>query len=290
MTEQSDTMPVVVGVDGSQPSHHALEWAAYEARERGATLRVVHGFAAARVGVGQEPKIRAAAQHIADDAAEHARQLTEDAIEVRAAIAEGPPAKTLVGESQQATLLVVGSRGRGGFTGLLLGSTSVHVAAHAACRVAVVPGIEAQPPVDGGLVLVGVDAAPYSDQALQFAFERAHARGTGLVALHAWQMPVDYSAYTPSSPLPAESEAMERDTRARLAGAVAAWEGRYPQVPVERRLVHGHPIWELAEASRGGVDVVVVGSRGRGTVTGMMLGSVSQGVLRHARRPVIVAR
>lgn len=137
---------VVVGIDGSAGSGRALRWAADEAGEHGAELYVVMAYAIPAppltIGYGAPP-------WRSDDAwrgdAEALLQATltetlgdEPASRVRSEVVEGSPAKALIEASEQADLLVVGTRGHGGFAGMLLGSVSQHLAAHAACTVAVV--------------------------------------------------------------------------------------------------------------------------------------------------------
>jgi nucleotide-binding universal stress UspA family protein len=142
---------VVVGVDGSDPSIRALRFAADEAALRGVPLRVLHAwplvaapYVAEYPGDGVEPE--EAARQVLDRTVHSGLGGRRD-IEVRAELAHGPAVRILLEESAGASLLVVGSRGRGGFAELLLGSTSHQVASHASCPVAVVRGPEA---TDGG--------------------------------------------------------------------------------------------------------------------------------------------
>lgn len=136
---------IVVGVDGSPASSVALRFAAEEARLRGAGLRVVRAW---KVPVGAYAPVPYPAELYAEVAPETERHLaaqvsevlgSEPEVRVEQRVVEGPPAKVLVEEAAGATLLVVGTRGHGGFTGLLLGSTSAQVVQHAPCPVVVVP-------------------------------------------------------------------------------------------------------------------------------------------------------
>lgn len=277
---------VVAGIDGSEPSLRAGEWAVAEARRQGVGLRLVHCFPgdeeAARLGA---PEVRLGAERLLEEAAERLRTIA--GVDVRTVLLEGDPAPALVTESQRASLLVVASRGHGGFTNLLVGSTSVHVAAHAACPVTVVRGTgrvgEASP------VLVGADASEAGKPALEFAFARADSRGVGLIALHAWRVPRSLGAF-PMEGIPIDLDQQEAAAEEELAAALRPIQERYPRVTLEQRLVHAHPVDALARASREETEVVVVGSRGRSVWSGLLLGSVSQGILRHAHRPVVVAR
>ena len=282
---------VVVGVDGSEPGRRALEWAAREASRRGVTLRVAHAYPSgvAISAPGDSPRLRGAAERLLAQDVDHARELVD--VTVVPALVDGPPATVLVHESERASLLVVGGRGQGGFAGLLLGSTAVNVAARAACPVVVMPRVDAAAPsgVDEGPVVVGTDTSPTADRAMEFAFARARARRAAIVALYAWQLPGSYSAYLARGLLRTDESRAEREARTLLADAAAPWQRRYPTLGVERRAVLGHPVGALAEASSA-AQVVVVGSRGSGPLTGMLLGSVSHGLLRHAQCPVVIAR
>lgn len=290
MTQESTSTAVVVGVDGSEPSRRALVWAAGEAVQRGVALRVVHSFPFdMMVAPERDPQVRLASQHMLD-VADHARHLVDDAVEVTSALLDGVPSKALVDESRRCALLVLGSRGHGGFANLLLGSTSVDVTARAECPVVVVPDREGSDPGSLQPVIVGVDASEGSLRALEFGFARAEAREARLVAVHVWRPPTAYGSYAGASVLHAESDRLEEEARAVLAGALARWRERCPAVVVDERVVRGQTVAELAGMSAQNADVVVVGSRGRTALAGMMMGSVSQGLLRHAGAPVVVVR
>jgi nucleotide-binding universal stress UspA family protein len=137
---------VVVGVDGSEESIAALSWAARYATAVGATLRAVAAWhfpaaaGTAPVGFAPEPVRAEAEEHVRDSiAAAIAKVLQGPAAEkVETKIAYGHPAQVLLDESSDADLLVVGHRGRGAFTGMLVGSVSTHCVTHATCPVVVV--------------------------------------------------------------------------------------------------------------------------------------------------------
>jgi nucleotide-binding universal stress UspA family protein len=287
MGEDADTSrtSMVVGVDGSEHSRHALEWAVGEARLRRAVLRIVHALplGITRSG-GPDPHVDAAARSLADLAA-LARHLAGRPLTVTTGLVDGLPVKVLVEESRRCGLLVVGSRGHGSFANLLLGSTAIEVAARAACPVVVLPpGTDVQHP--SGAVVVGVDASPGCEAALEFAFSRASQRQARVVALHVSNLPAAVGGERPK----ADTERVEVESAALLTNAVAPWQKRFPEVYVERRTVSGQVVAELAAASAAEGEVVVVGGRGRSVVAGALLGSVSQGLLRHAVVPVVIAR
>ncbi|MFF5056942.1 universal stress protein [Micromonospora sp. NPDC000663] len=281
--------PVVVAVDGSTSALEAVRVAAREAVTRGRPLRVVHAFIWALYGVSVEPApgapadsgFRRQADQLVADAVTEAGKVAPD-LAVTGAVVEGAPTPVLLAEARNAALLVLGSRGLGGFGGLLIGSVAVQVSARADCPVLVVKG-EARA---DGPVLVGVDGSALSAEALGFAFEEASLRGTGLVALHAWIVPVG-----PSDLLPVgyDVEALVAEEERELAQAVAGWSQRYPDVPVRRVVAYGAPARMLVQESAT-AQLTVVGARGRGALAGMLLGSVSHAVLHHAHSPVVVVR
>lgn len=134
---------IVVGVDGSPSSAQALHWALAEARLRGAAVRVVHawefpyteGEIARLAGETIHEPLTRAAHELLDDALAN---VDTDGVTDERSVTEGPPARALLAAAQDAELLVVGCRGHGGFTGLLLGSVSQQCAQHAGCPVVII--------------------------------------------------------------------------------------------------------------------------------------------------------
>lgn len=286
---------VVVGVDGSASSLAAVEAAAREARRRGAGLRVVHAFIwpAMHVPLGPSPLgppeggLRSTAERLVAEAVARASTVAPG-VEVGGAVMTGEPLTVLERQSRAAELVVVGSRGMGGFVGLLVGSTAVHLAAHGACPVLVVR--EGGDP--SGPVVLGVAGSPAGDPAVDFAFAEADLRGTGLVALHAWttwNTPLPPPPEDPSAPYANPPGALAADEERLLSEALAGHRERHPGVVVEHRVVHGGTREALIRASRS-AQLMVVGARGRGGFTGLLLGSVSQALLHHAHCPVAVVR
>jgi nucleotide-binding universal stress UspA family protein len=281
--------PVVVGVDGSQCGLDAVDLAAREAVLRGRPLRVVYAYLWPYIAVppGASPvsllegDLRQDAARIVRDGVDRART-AQPSLEVDGVAVSGPPAAALLEETRRATLIVVGDRGLGGFTGLLVGSVAVQLAAHATCPVLVARG--RQNP-DGG-VLLGVDGSPASEPAVGFAFEEAALRGATLTALHAWTQPVR-AERGEVLPLVYDVADVEDEEQRILAEALAGWRDKYPDVVVQRMLIHGQTRPSIIEAT-GRAQLVVVGSRGRGGFAGLLLGSVSQAVLHHAACPVAV--
>lgn len=282
--------PVVVGVDGSPPSLVAAEHAARAAVQRSRPLHLVHGYLhplgygvpANPYDLGLPAPTEDAQKMLEQAAADLVGRWPGLAVEVRQ-VAGGPGA-TLVEESRRAELVVVGSRGLGGFAGLLLGSVGTQVASHAHCPVLVVRPAE-EPIPAAGPVLVGVDGSEPAELAVGQAADEATRRGTGLVLAHV--RPPDGERRVPDDVAQKRAAAESAEP---LATGAAAVRGSHPGLPVEERVLRAaKPEQALIDAS-GDAALVVVGSRGRGGFAGMLLGSVSQALVQHARCPVLVAR
>jgi len=282
---------VVVGVDGSEPARRALRWAAEEAVRRGLPLRVVTAFEWLRgqpiglVGLGENYRdimLAATRRRLAE--AVRVAEKEQPGLEVQSQLVVGFPIPVLTAEAQRAALVVIGDRGLGGVTGLLVGSVAVALAAHADCPVVVVRG-EAEEPDPTAPVVVGVDGSPTSEAALAFAFDAAAGRKVSLVAVHTWW---DLLVDPTLAPL-LDFDAIENDEREVLAERLAGWAEKYPDVRVQRLVTRDRPAHALVEQSLR-AQLVVVGSRGRGGLSGLVLGSVSHAVLHRAHCPVAVVR
>ncbi|MFG1843619.1 universal stress protein [Micromonospora sp. NPDC049175] len=274
---------ILVGYDGSTDASTALEWALEEARHSGQPVRLAYVFewltVAGWVGPGVAPGVwpdETARRQVEDLVRKAAAEAAaaHPGLTITGEVYDGPPALVLQERSAEAGMLVLGSRGHGGFGGLLAGSTAVSVAAHAHCPVVVVRDGTAGGPDDP--VAVGVDGSAPSLVALGFAVERAARRQVPLRVLHAWTPGPGGAAGVP-------------DERAAVEQALEPWRRTYPQLNVTVDLISGSPAAMLIEASRS-AQAVVVGSRGRGGLAGMLLGSVSQQVIQHAGCPVAVVR
>ncbi|WP_443041540.1 universal stress protein [Streptomyces sp. B21-083] len=286
--------PVVVGVDGSPSSLDAVELAAREAGLRGVGLRLVHAFGwpSMHLPPGGPPwnPAMAGVRELVDgtliEAEERARRAVPQ-VDVTREVTVGEPLMVLEIESRSASLVVVGSRGLGAFGSLLLGSTAVHLTAHGRCPVLVVRGR----PDPSGPVLLAVDGSPAGEAAVEFAFAEASLRGVDLLALHVWNTRSERAYEGPGDPLNAvvDIERLRQEEQRLLDETVAPWKERHPRLVVERRLVRSRVRPALIEASRD-AQLVVVGARGRGGFTGLLLGSVSQALLHHAHSPVAVVR
>ena len=179
---------------------------------------------------------------------------------------------------------MVGSRGRGGFASLILGSVAAQVAAHAACPVVT---IRKAPADDAREIVVGIDATPGSEAALAFAFDEASRHGWTLIAVHAWDIPAYDLLVVPNGPVPVGLADVADEEVRMSAEVLAGFRDSYPDVEVQEHLVKGPPVSSILTASTNPA-MIVVGTRGHGPTVGALLGSISNGVLHKATVPVAV--
>jgi nucleotide-binding universal stress UspA family protein len=279
---------VVVAIDEKDPDLGTLRWAAAEAIARGNRLVLVH-ICEWREGQQKpapmaddiRPRVRVGAERVVGAAVDAVRAEFPD-LDVTGEIGTGRPTPALLELSEEAAMVVVGARGVGGFPGLLMGSVSGQLAEHGLCPVAVVR------PVAGSAtdVVVGIDGSPESARALTQALRQARRTGGRLIAVHAYRLPPVAAAYAPN---PGVDPTIHRELAENtLAVALGMVQEDNPDVKIERRVEHG-PAARVLLAAADGAAVLVVGARGLGGFTGMVAGSVSQQVLRHAHGPVLVA-
>ncbi|NUS73123.1 MAG: universal stress protein [Corynebacteriales bacterium] len=275
---------IVVGVDGSEHSDNAVEWAAKEAAVRKVSLVVAHAWVWPLLNVPLTPSkwsspeggLANEANRVLEEAEERARKVVP-ALTVTRELLVGSPAGVLLELSKKAGLVVVGHRGLGGFTGLLVGSTGVQLSAHSACPVAVVrPDHE---PADIRRIVVGVDDSAGANSALDFALKEAEIRDAELDVVHVWHA--------------SEFSRRDYDTNAEIAEQnlneiLATPRQEHPDVDVRAITAQGRPkvLLEYCE----GAELLVVGARGRGGFKGLTLGSTSQTALHHAACPVVIVR
>ncbi|WP_245931567.1 universal stress protein [Actinokineospora auranticolor] len=194
----------------------------------------------------------------------------------------------LVEESAKACLVVLGSRGLGGFSGILIGSTAVALTARGKCPVAVIRGrTEDGAPPSTGPVVVGVDGTPTSEPALAVAFEQAASRGADLVAVHAWTDFASITAHTYAHQSAVDWDAMENREGEVLAQQLAAWREKYPAVTARQVVSRDRPVRSLLDNAEN-AQLLVVGCRDHGGFTGMLHGSTSQALIHHASCPLVV--
>ena len=286
------TYGILVAVDGSPESHAAVRWAAAEAVMRKSRVTLMHVVAPMVVSWPiEELEVGYAEWQI-----DNAKHLIEQALKTwEASVGDSPvPDATtevrqdgivteLVHASAKSTMVVLGSRGLGPVGGAVLGSVSRALLHQAHCPVTITKDDEGRPVTTAAPVLLGIDGSPASEAATEVAFDEASRRGVDLVALHAWSdvgvfplLGMDWHTY-------------EDQGHEVLAERLAGWQERYPDVHVRRRIVCDRPARWLIDESRK-AQLVVVGSRGRGGIASMFLGSVSTAVAESAPAPVMVVR
>jgi nucleotide-binding universal stress UspA family protein len=271
------TKPVIAGTDGSQESLRAVEWAAREAALRGASLRVVAipvlpprmtpnpstpGTVAGTIEHSTSQALAAAAQQAA---------ALEPGLAIETELLAGAPAEVLVQIAPDASMLVLGSRGAGGFTALILGSVSRYVATHAPVPVVLA---REETTAEHREIVVGVRDPGQATAALGFGFQEAALRKAGLLAVHARSWSV------PGHPEEAAEEA------SRLESAITTWREKFPGVQARSEVVHAHPGRVLAGSSAR-AELVVLGRHGPSAPHARGVGSVTHAVLGHAHGPVV---
>ncbi|WP_141208825.1 universal stress protein [Streptomyces griseorubiginosus] len=285
------TLPLIVGVDGSEACLLAVDWAADEATRRGLPLRLVYGCLWERYETDlpsttlARPSERLPAEHIVASAAERAARRDPE-LKVTTDVVPAEAADALLREGNNAFALVTGARGRGQLQGLLLGSVGLAVAAGAHCPVIVVRGSPAALDGTHERILLGVGEPSADDEAVRFAFREAEVRGCTLDAVRAWRCPAQES--TNHAALTArQGHRHEERASARLDEALRDTVAAYPGVRVRRTTVEGPARTVLVHRSAA-ADLVVVGARRRSGRFGLQLGRVNHTLLHHADCPVAV--
>jgi nucleotide-binding universal stress UspA family protein len=283
---------VLVAVDGSACGTEALEWAAADVAARHGRLTVatvsdLPRLADVPLSSDLLASARQAAQRTVDSAVRRAEQLAPG-IAVQGRVGSGNPAAELIMMAAGAEQVVVGSRGTGGIAALLIGSVGGQVAEHVGC-----PAVVVRDRRQGGPVVVGTDDSEHSQAALEYGFGYADRHGLPLVAMHVCA--VDGYGYrtlpdvAPSYPAAEELDLIRADAARRAEQGLGRWASKYPAVETRVEVVDGRAADRLVEASRDAA-LLVVGTRGHGGLAGMLLGSVSHAVMRHAHCPVVIAR
>lgn len=290
------TLPVIAAVDGSDDSLRALDWALDAARGRRAPLRAVH---VRQYAAWARPDVLVAGAPAPDEDSvlEHVRTRLADVADrpvMEYLALEGAPAAVLPELGSRAQLLVLGSRGRGGFASLLLGSNGMAAARDAECPVVVVPRpgreVAAEAPAEPGpRVVVGLQTDSPDEAALAFAFAEAALRGARLQVVAAYQWPLQSWAMPGELvPVMIDQDAVEGEARTLAEGFLAPHRKNHPDVRIDLSVPPGDAAGHLVAASKD-ADLVVVGRhRRRLLAPARMMGSVTQAVLLHAASPIAV--
>jgi nucleotide-binding universal stress UspA family protein len=285
---------IVIGYDGSTHSQVALDWAAAEARRRDLPLTVLTVFdqvAAVPITFGGSvwpAMFEKEAIELAEAGARRARTIAMSS-EVTAATVCSQVAYGLIKASQEAALLVVGTRGHGEFAGTVLGSVAFAVSAHAHCPVVVVRGEAQQLPGPDRPVVVGVDESAGSQAAVRFAADVAADTGAPLIVASAYLSSAS-QVWAQATPGLETDGTVSFDSVVRTAatekasGAIALAQALHPALAVQEVVIDGRAADALATTAKG-CGLLVVGSRGRGGFAGLMLGSVSHEVIHSAPCP-----
>ncbi|BDR52575.1 universal stress protein [Bombiscardovia nodaiensis] len=285
---------ILVGVDGSDASYKATWWAANYAKHAGLTLQIVCAYSlpsyaavsfdATYSSMGDDVAAHSDAQEILSKAKAIA---DEQGVEAVTLIVTGDPSSVFVELSRNYNLIVIGNRGKGGLAERLLGTTSSSLPAYAYCPIVVVPYTDD----DGNMmhlnntiskVAVGSDESKWGLKALEIAAQFANTWGATLDVISA--VP-NISGLTGTGS--AEEQSVMDSYLEDLSGRIKPLQEMYPDLKIDKQVVPGSAVEALTQASKDH-DVVVVGSRGRGGFTGLLLGSTSQGLLQHAVTPVYV--
>jgi len=276
---------VVVGVDASDRSDAAVAWAITEASVASRPLTLLHVLDKRHVPVAA----------LGEESDQHGWRLlgqweqelksAEPTLEVRKELASGAVDACLVGQSADQAVLVVGRRGLGSFTRLLVGSTSLSVASHARVPVVVIPEGWKVDAHDSEPVVVGIDHHDLQPAALEFAFAEAHRRNVPLVAAHGREMPVVEA--DPATPVAPIDERDDQESAEALARAVAPLQAAYPEVEVSLLHRREHPLTVLVDLA-GPAQLLVLGRHSNRRRGGFPFGSVARGVLHYAEVPVAI--
>ncbi|TCC44875.1 universal stress protein [Kribbella pittospori] len=273
---------ILVGVDDTPESQIALRWAVEAAQERGSAVRVVRAYLHEvgnwpALGVeGYVPSTPPVDLYQADlDAAVRFAQDRLGHERGSGWLANQAPADAILAEAVDADMVVVGTRSRNKMSAAVLGSVATSVASKAPCPVVVVRGDRRSGPV-----VVGTDGSVDSDEALAFAFEQATASGQPLTVVYCWR---------PQEQHVESAESTSELLKNWLAESLEPYRAKHPAVRVKVSVLEGRASAKLVDLSQD-ASLVVVGSRGRGGVAGLLLGSVSQSLLHHADSPVAVVR
>ena len=284
MTEHAPVGRVLAGVDPSRHAARAVAWAAGEAADRRMPLHLVHalGFPSdgATVSIPAEYALagRSASDVLLAQLADRARRAAPG-LAVTTQTSDFGAVETLTALGGHHDLIVTGTRGHGGFAGLLLGSVSLRTAAHAHCPTVVVRDLPDEAP--RAEIVLGVerdqDPAP-----IRFAFESCARVGARLTVIRAWLSAPSYGGHFLT-----DQPATEAEHLADVEKLIDGERSQHPDLQVEIRIVRGNTVSSLIDVARG-ARMVVVGAHRRRAPLSVGVGYVVHGLLAHAETPVAV--
>ncbi|MFB7617189.1 universal stress protein [Kitasatospora sp. NPDC056181] len=283
MASSSRRRPIVLGIDASAPHSPAVLWAAQEAAQRGAPLRMVHASLPMEVDLRgfEESDRHKALRRQGEEALDEASALVRDhhpGLELSVRLVGEHPAPALCRESEDAELVVVGSRGLKRWDEMLSTySVAVPVSARSHCPVVVVRVTGAPPPGPERRVVVGSDGSPDAGHAIGFAADLAARHGASLHVVQVWKAPLL---------VPVDEKSVLAELGRSLRESTGGLSADFPDVPLVHEVLVGHPVETLSAAADRAL-AVVVGRHGDGGFTGRHLGSVAHGLLHHSLSPVI---
>ncbi|MFE5123778.1 universal stress protein [Streptomyces sp. NPDC056669] len=285
-------LPLVVGVDGSESSLQALDWAVDEAARHGLPLHLVHASRWERYeerlpSFGTDrPSGEITAENIVASCAERATLLHPD-VKVSAEVLPEDTVTALLEQSREAFAVVTGSRGRGALAETLLGSVSLAVAARAVSPVVVVRGGKSNRAGALGRVVLAVGDLVEGSVAVRFAFREARARDAALHAVRSWRRPAHPHAGQSLLEREATSLIYEEQAAGVLSEVLDQVEREHDDIAVHREVIEGPAHRVLLDVSEQ-ADLLVVGALQRRDHTGLQLGRVSHAVLHRSACPVAI--
>ncbi|WP_406154879.1 universal stress protein [Streptomyces sp. NBC_00882] len=287
--------PVLAGIDGSAHSSVAADWAAREAALRGVQLRLIHAsppLPGAAVPLPALDRLRRMGEQMLRRTVADLSDRYPD-LAVRSEQADDAPASALLAAARTAGVLVVGTRGAGGFDGLVVGSVALRMAMAAPCPIVLVPqqragALGGRPAARGAAqTVVGFDAHHPVSETADFAFSAAEARGAGLRVVQAWALPADSVSPRTLAVTEEDRATWEDQEVLQLSDVLRTWQEKYPRVTVRSDVVLLHPAEALLNTSRGS-ELLVVGRRSDPHAVEGRLGPITHAVLHHSRCPVAV--
>ncbi|MCX5338514.1 universal stress protein [Streptomyces atratus] len=279
--------PLVVGVDGSEHSLRAVDWAAQEAARHGLPLRLVEASLWARyektlLSFGSSPELdRQRADDIVVKAAERASKAAPG-VQVTTDVLPDDTVTALVRESEAAFALVLGHRGRGGFPELMVGSVALQVAGRAHGPVFVLRETGPNTPVSSDPVVLGVGDGGSDSAAVEFALREAALRGAALHAVHAWRR-IGPGLASLQHGTAADAHGAQNTLTAALGHAVTA----HPDIALHQEVREG-PARDVLMSAASSASLLVVGARHRTHSPGLQLGPVTHALLHHVSCPLAI--